>query len=529
MDKSLKNIVSGSVIGLLGKIIAGVINFISLPILLAIYGKANYGLIGVALSANSFLQIINLGVPIGAVKHFSQWVEAKDYGSLRKGIQSNLFFFTVVGIINTLILIYVGIHADSFFQVSDPSILQRLIYFLAFTSFINWYFISFQHLLLAYEKMSWVNFSASVGSFLNIIALVAAYFFHASLETYFYIYIGTSLVSIPLNLYAASSKKIIRKEYFLPILRKSEFKLIMNYSLALFSIGFFQIAVDQAQPIILSTLNVHGDVAVANYKILQNITLLITMISGIFLQNILPYASKLIYRSEGQQVKTFVLNTTRWLSIFIFFVCFLVANNSSRILSLYVGKSGEGLNLWLSIWAIALMFHINQGISSIILGKGEFKALIKGVAIASIISIAFSFFTVSFIGVGIAGLAYLIYKVIEAFFVYGYYLPKIVGLSFRELFVESIFKPLIAALVCVAISKLFFSLYFNLNDFNYLLLSCLFALVFYIVFIFFYVLKPYEKVQLVKWMKMLVSIFLKLKFTSFGYKYTKGKAESTSL
>lgn len=501
MNSSFNKILKGSLLGVIGGILSGAINFLSLPILITLYGKSNYGLIGVAMSANAFLQILNMGVPTGAVKHFSEWLEAKNFKALSRGMQSNLFFFTLIALVNSGILVYLSFNSEAYFNVSNPDILSRLLIILALTTFFNWYFVSLQHLLMAHEQIAWVNFGNSLGSILNILALAAAYYADASIETYFIVYTVTTLITIPLNLYKCAKMKILQLKFFVPKLHKLEMRAILGYSLGLFAVGLLQYLANQSQPLILSMLDESGDIAVANYKILQNITYLVSIMTGMFLQNFMPYVAKINVRGDNEQILKFVFITTKWLSVFIFFICSLIAINSEEILRLYVGDNGNGLSIWLSIWMIGLMFQNNQGISSLILGSGRFRPLIIGLSIASFTAVSVSLLNVTRLGVGVAAISYFLYKLIEACFFYGYYLPRIAKISSINLFNTSIRFPLLFSFLSVIIAKLLVSI----MNFNSIYIQMGFVTVLsailYLTSIWFFMIEPLDKSSLLKYLK----------------------------
>jgi O-antigen/teichoic acid export membrane protein len=195
----------------------------------------------------------------------------------------------------------------------------------------------------------------------------------------------------------------------------------------------------------------HGDSLVADYRIIQNVTMIVTLIAGVFLQNFIPYITKTSYRGDQNAVKEFVFNSTKWLSIYISFVCALIIFNSKSILILYVGDNGSGLHVWLSIWMLGVLFQNNQGISSVILAAGKFKQLTIGLIFASACSITFSLLFIEQLGLGVVPIAFLMYKTIEALSIFGYYVPHLVKIGFLELFRFSIFKPLVFSLFTVSL------------------------------------------------------------------------------
>jgi O-antigen/teichoic acid export membrane protein len=511
MDRSIKAILSGSLIGVIGKVVSAALNFISLPLLLTLYGKSNSGLINIALTTNAFLQVVNMGVPIGAVKFFSQWIESKNYTSLKRGMQTNVCFFSVIGLINSTILIYVGLNAENYFNVPEVETLRMLIFIIAVTSLVNWYFTPIQHLLLAFEKISAVNLSNLMVTLANFVVLVVAYFMKVSLVTYFLAFSITNLLSIPVNIYSCKRLAIIKKSMFYPRLWRSEFRVIMTYSFGLFGMMIIQFLANQSQPLILGTMSHSGDIAVADYAILKKITMLVSLMGGIFLQSFMPHMSKMSNRNDKANMEEFVVNSTKWLSIFIFYICFFIAFNSQRILDAYVGEAGKGLGIWLSIWMLGLLFLNNQAIGSLVLSIGRFKSIIVALLIATIPTLLFSFLFVNKFGVGIAAGGFLIYKTIESFYMFGYFLPRVAGISAPKLLNGAMKLPLLISIAATVATK-FILLPFDIsNNFFYLVLFGCISLVVYALINWKYVISSKEQ-------QLIATIFANARLKMFGVK-----------
>jgi len=500
MNKSVQEIIKGSILGILGRILGGFINFFSLPILLTLYGKSNYGLVGVALSTNAFLQIMNMGVPTGAVKNFSEWVDARDFLSLTRGVQSNLIFFVCIATFNSLVLIYLGHNAGEFFTVEDPKTLGSLLYIVAGTSFLNWYFTNFQHILLANEKMGLVSWANTLNSFLNFFAVIVAYFLGLSVIEYFFIYSIGPLLVLAINVKSCVRLRYFKWAYLVPRFHRVEFKKIMGYSMGLLGVVITQYAANQLQPIILSTFGRNGDIAVANYRILQNITMLVSMMGTIFLQNFVPYITKLNHRGDDGRKHGFVFMSTKWLSVFIFFVCFFIFFNANIILHVYVKDDGAGLGIWLSIWVLGLLFLNNQGISSLLLSMGKFRALVITLCIGSALSIVISISLVNELGVGVTAIGFLLFKIIEAIFFFGYFLPKMADISPIKLFIETMWRPLTCSIVSVLIAKYVIS-FIEIDELTSVLVSGLLAFAIYIVAVFYVILSEKERKMILSFRK----------------------------
>ena len=59
---SAKKIARGAIWNTMANIVNGIYGFISVPLLIAYFGKSNYGLIGLALSVNVYLNLMDLGL-----------------------------------------------------------------------------------------------------------------------------------------------------------------------------------------------------------------------------------------------------------------------------------------------------------------------------------------------------------------------------------------------------------------------------------------------------------------------------------
>ena len=84
-------------------IVNGVYGFISVPVLIAYFGKADYGLIGLAMSVNVYLRLMDLGFNSTNVRFFSNWLAKKELDKVRKLFQTSLAFYGSIGLLNALI------------------------------------------------------------------------------------------------------------------------------------------------------------------------------------------------------------------------------------------------------------------------------------------------------------------------------------------------------------------------------------------------------------------------------------------
>ena len=80
---------SNSFWSIFSKLTNSLIQLISLPVLISVFGKSNYGLIVIAMSLNSFIAIIQLGLPTGLPKFVAEWLTRKEDQALSMAIRDS--------------------------------------------------------------------------------------------------------------------------------------------------------------------------------------------------------------------------------------------------------------------------------------------------------------------------------------------------------------------------------------------------------------------------------------------------------
>ena len=140
-------------------IVNGVYGFISVPVLIAYFGKADYGLIGLAMSVNVYLRLMDLGFNSTNVRFFSNWLAKKELDKVRKLFQTSLAFYGSIGLLNALILISISCFSGSLFHLEGEQnlILKHLFYILAISAFISWFTSCFDQLIKAHEYVGWTQ------------------------------------------------------------------------------------------------------------------------------------------------------------------------------------------------------------------------------------------------------------------------------------------------------------------------------------------------------------------------------------
>lgn len=106
----------------MANIVNGIYGFISVPLLIAYFGKSNYGLIGLALSVNVYLNLMDLGLNSTNVRFFSNWLAKGEKDNVNKLFGTSMSFYGVVGLLNAIIMFVVGLFAQQIFHLEKNKV-----------------------------------------------------------------------------------------------------------------------------------------------------------------------------------------------------------------------------------------------------------------------------------------------------------------------------------------------------------------------------------------------------------------------
>lgn len=434
---SSKKIASGVVWTIIVNIINGIYGFVSVPILIAYFGKSDYGLIGLAMSVNVYLRLLDLGFNSTNVRYFSNWLTKKEYNNVNKLFQTSLSFYGALGLINALVLLVISFFSDSIFNVTpeQDTIVKHLFYILSISAFISWYTSCFEQLVRANECVGWVQRVMLLPKLAQIIILTLTVTIGFEIEWYYGLTAMSMFVIIPFMV--RKIKQLCPYVSFKPSFDKTVFKEVLPYSLNIFSFGIFQFSAVQLRPVFLGIRSTPS--SITDYNVLNGIVSIVTLLGGAFMGVFLPSAAKVVAdKNEGAQ-NLIAYRGTKFISITICFCCFGMMAISSEILTVYVGADYLYLTFWLNLWLLATLGTHNQAISSLILAGSDIKAITYSTIIASLTGLVLTWFLIPTYNVGATVIGYLAYCLIQIIFYYLYYWPVVMKINSRVVFVNSFF------------------------------------------------------------------------------------------
>ena len=417
------------------KVITAIVGFISVPLLLGYYGKADYGILGIATACNGYMHLLDLGMNTGAVKYFSQWRAKGETITIYHVARTNITFYGIISIINIVGLLALAILGEQLFAVSHKQFLQlrECLFIIAFFSILSWGATTFHQLLMAHMQMAYTMKVQTVMSLLKGLLIGVIFIYDLSLTQYFFLL--TAIVSMLIVPYAYKCKKLNLIDSLKPAGYWSEFKVVILFSLSIFALSFFQMTATQSRPIILSVFGINGAENVAEFRIIEVIPQLIIMIGGAFTSIFLPKTSAMVASGNQNEISEFAYKWTKFTTIIVNILTIPFILCAKEVLSAYVGNSYEYLGKWLIIWCVTVLIqiHTTPG-NAIILAYGKTKLLVLSTGIFCLLSLLINALLCQYYGVGAAVISYFIYVLLVIGLYYIAYYKKLLKLSRYKMF-----------------------------------------------------------------------------------------------
>lgn len=446
---SLKNnyYVSSFFWSTLSKILTAIVGFISVPLLLGYYGKADYGILSIATACNGYMHLFDLGMNVGAVKYFSQWKAEGNIDKIYRVARTNITFYGIIAVINIIGLLLLAFFGRSFFSITalQFELLQKCLIVIAFFSILSWGATTFNQLLIADKQMSFTMQMQCVIGLLKGLLVACVFMFDWSLLTYFFSL--TAVISLLVVPYAIRCKQYNLIDSLIPATYWNDFKIVLMFSLSIFALTLFQATASQSRPIILSMFAINGAETVTEYKIIEVVPQLIIMIGGTFSGIFLPKTSEMVARKDTVAIQTFAYKWTKYTTIVVSCLCCPFILCSSEILSAYVGKEYSNLSIWMIIWCVSVLvqMHTTPG-NALVLAYGKTKLLVKVTSIACVFSIVLNAFLCKYLSVGSAVISYFIYTLVIIGLYYVSFYKKLLGLSRFRMF-RSFIHPVVVSII----------------------------------------------------------------------------------
>ena len=431
-----KVIVSGVSWTIIQNVVQVLYGIVSVPFLLNYFGKEQYGLIGLALSVNVYIHLLDMGMTNSNVKFFSEFIAKGDKIKEQALFRLTHLFYLIIGLINSVILFGISFFIKDLFKVTPEQVitLRNLLWILALNATFSWISSAFDQYLQSKELISWSKKRTTLLKILQFVILVATVIFHFSIEVYFAFYIFLATLILPLSILKI---KRVSPELSISVGYDSEvFHMVVPYALSLLSFSIFQFLALNARPLFLGSFS--GPASVADYNIMATVASVVTVISSSFLQVLLPIMTKLKEKGDDYSVNRVIFTGTKYANILLSLVIFLLIVCLNELLTLYVGKEYTVLSTWLSVWLLTLLLAHRNVMSSLVFTEKKLVSVSIMGAAAMIVAFSVYSICIPLFGVGGVVLGFLAHELVHTLFYYCYFFPKRIHLDAFAIFYQSV-------------------------------------------------------------------------------------------
>lgn len=477
---SSSKIVNGIAWSSIVNLVNAVYGFVAVPILIRYFGKVEYGLIGLAMSVNVYMRLMDMGLNSTNVRFFSSWLAQNNNKKLKAAFQTSLSFYGFIGLVNCIILFVVAFFSKSIFNVTQEQdiILKNLFYILAVSAFCSWFSSCFDQMVKATEDIAWLQKRTLLTKILMIVVLFLTITCGLSIEWYYALTCLATLSIVPLSI------KKIRDDLpflsFIPVVHKDILKELLPYMLHVFSFSLFQFSFYNLRPVFLG---IQGTIeSVTDYRILNGIIGIVTTLGGAFMGILLPSSSKVVANNNTEAYYRLAYDGTKYISIMLCFCCFGMMSVGMEVLSIYVGTEYLYLIPWFNLWLFCTIGTHNQAISSLILAGSDIRAISYTSVVSSIIGLLLAWFLIPTYNIGGVCIAFAVYMLIQILFYYLYYWPKVMNINSWKVF-SVCFFPYVIIGGCLALSVSCIKIFANIWE-SFFIKGLLFTL-FYSIAVWF--------------------------------------------
>lgn len=452
-----KVIVSGVAWTMVQNVVNILYGVLSVPFLIGYFGKEEYGLIGLALSVNVYMQLLDMGMTNSNVRFFSEYIAKGDKERIQKLFSLTYLFYTAIGLFNTIVLFGLSFCVDVLFKVTveQAITLRNLLWILALNSTFSWISVCFDQFLRANELIDWIKQRLSFLKLMQFVILWATILLHLSIEVYFlgYIFIATTI--LPWSLF--KTKKIMPALKMNLGFDKDMFQTIYPYALGIFSFSIFHYLAFNFRPLFLG--NMSGPGAVAEFNIMNTIAMVVSILSGSFMQVLLPIVTKMTVNNEKTGIQQIMYSGTKYVTILLSILIFIIVVSINEIFTIYVGVEYISLSKWMILWLLTLLLSHRNVMTSLVFTEKKLKSVAIMGAVAMCLALICYVIFIPIYGVGGVVIGFSVHELTHTLFYYVYFIPRKFGINTGQIFFKAVLPVWLLMFSVVVVVYSLFSMF----------------------------------------------------------------------
>lgn len=492
-------IASGVSWSIIQNIVSILYGIVSVPFLINYFGKAEYGLIGLATSVNVYVHLMDMGMSSTNVKFFSEFLVNGDKDKIQRLFSTMHSMYLIIGFINSAILFVLSFFVSDLFKVTPDQavVLRNLLLILGLNAVFSWISACYDQFLQANDLLSWTKKRLTLLKLLQFVVLVTTIMFKLSIEVYFFFYVFMVTFILPLS--------VIKVQKIAPSMKKNFridgaiLRLVIPFALSIFSFSIFQFLALNFRPLVLG--NMSGPVAVAEFNVMNTIALAVTVFSNSFIQVLIPVVTKAKASNDVRTINVIMKDGTKYVTILLSTVIFILVISAKEILKIYVGDDFVHLFGWVALWLLTLLLSHRNAMTSMVFTENKLMSVVIMSSFAMVVAFTAYFLLVPKLDVGGVVVGFTLHELIHTLFYYVYFLPKVSKIHTKEIFIQSVLPVIILLGISALLIYLLFGC-FNLSEWCSVIGKTIVALFLFAVVIWFVLLRKSDKQRLLSYISL---------------------------
>ena len=499
---SNRRLFTNSILSIAAKVVGAGIQIVCLPALLRVYGKSDYGLIAIALSLNTFVAIMQMGLPTSVPKFVAQWLGKGENANLQSAMRSVSSFYFGVAFLNFLVLLVIAIFWIDLFHILPEKVdtLRNLLIITAVTSLFAIPASVLDQALAGAQELGFAS-NLQVGSNLLTGALVAFTYLHPeSLKLTQFYALRCALMFLPVPFSLMRWRRHGSLYVFVPGWELSAVRPLLKYSLSIFVFGIFIIISRRFVSIILAMrASKDAGAAMTEFQVIDGFNIFLSMIASSLMAALVPHLSAAIARGDDDILRRSIVQGTKaiWgLGALIGFGMIMLAGEG---LCVYVGPGFLHLKGWLMLYLCTSLFYLyNTAYASAVLSSDKLSPLGWATGLGCIVSLVVTWFSVPIFGAGGAVLGIVGYVIAYFCVTHFWYFPKYFKLNPIKQIFQILLPPIVAGLAMCIAGRWLISYVGSVNNWLNIALGAFAGTLVYGAFILLFYISPGEFRSLIK-------------------------------
>lgn len=493
---STKKLFSNSFFVIVARFANALTQVFSLPILLKVFGKSDYGLIVIAMSLNTFIYILQMGFPMGVPKFVAEWLAKGDRKQLHAAIRTVSSFYLTIALISFLILLAIALFGIDIFKVNADQLhtLQTLLIITAVTSLLAIPATVLNELLTGAQELGFISILEMVRNVLFAFLVAFVYFWPEilSISVFYLLQCILMFITIPLRL-----KRWKKYGSMIDLLPGWDFKAtlpLIKYCLSLAVFSIFFLLSTRVQPIILGMrIPSNAGEALSNYQILDYIRTFLLMIGSSFMVSLIPHITSASATGNQFIYDKTIKQGTKYVWVFGALIGFGLIMLSKEVLSIYVGPEYLHLETWMVVLVGATLYNFySAAIASVILSSGKLVPLLFATASGFLVLALLCWFLVPYYGVGAYVLSTVAYNMVHLLVTHFWYLPRYFKVQPIRQIVHIMLPPVFAGIIMCLAGRFLINTIGCTNDYVKALIGAICGSIIYIAIIMIIYIRPKE-------------------------------------